>query len=593
MKKVLITGAGSYIGTSVEAYLNRPEYAGMYQVDTVDMIGDGWKEKDFSGYDTVFHVAGIAHQRETKKNAPLYYKVNRDLAIETAQKAKKEGVRQFIFLSSMSVYGMEEGVIDKDTAPMPKSHYGRSKLQAEKRFQQLHSDEFKVSVLRLPMVYGKGCKGNYTRLAWLAKNSPIFPYTPNECSAIYIGNLCEFVRLIIEEEKQGLFLPQNEEYVNVSDMVKRIATITQHNILIVKGIDVLVRIFGGNTAKKVLGTLVYDRTRDRCSTYSYGETIIGTERTGKETDNVSFIGKRLLVLMSTYNGEKYIHEQIHSILKQDTTLEIHIRIRDDGSTDKTCDVVNKLQECYPGKIELVRGKNIGCNASFFELLNCASDYDYYAISDQDDVWLQDKLQVACESLNREDNALPLLYASTSYLVDDKLKPYGITRKQERRFTLYNTLVQNICPGHSHVMNNALLKIIQGKIDTSRVYAYDSWITNMAVLYGKVIFNNTPFTCYRQHNKNLMGSSAGGFGQLSKSAKRALMGDGCKYRKQIEYFVKYNEKELRRQGYYNELIHFVDAKSLKEKINYIFHSKLYRQKKIETVAFYAAVLLGRF
>ena len=593
MKKVLITGAESYIGTSVETYLNRPEYAGMYQVDTVDMIGDGWKEKDFSGYDTVFHVAGIVHQKETKKNARLYYKVNRDLVIETAKKAKREGIRQFIFLSSMSVYGKEKGVIDKDTSPMPKSHYGRSKLQAEKKLQQLHSDEFKVSVLRPPMVYGKGCKGNYTRLAWLAKSSLIFPYTTNERSMIYIGNLCEFVRLIIEEEKQGLFLPQNEEYVNVSDMVKRIAAITQHNILIVKGIDVLVRIVGGNTTKKVLGTLVYDQTRDRCSTYSYGETIIGTERTGKEADNVSFIDKRLLVLMSTYNGEKYIHGQIHSILKQNTTLEIHIRIRDDGSTDRTCDVISKLQEHYPGKIELIKGENIGCNASFFELLNCASDYDYYAISDQDDVWLQDKLQIACESLDREDNALPLLYASTSYLVDESLKPYGITKRQERRFTLYNTLIQNICPGHSQVMNSALLKIIQGKIDTSCVYVYDSWITNMAVLYGKVIFNNTPFTCYRQHNKNQMGASGGGFGQLLKSVNRTRMGDGYKYRKQIEYFVKYNEKELQRQGYYNELIRFLAAKSLKEKVSYVSCSKLYRQKEIETVAFYAAILLGKF
>src|SRR5690554_6731837 len=113
MRRVLITGQNSYIGTSVERWLLRdPD---KYKVDTIDMKDGSWKEKDFSQYDVVFHVAGIAHIKETSENQDLYYKVNRDLAYETAQKAKEDEVGQFIFLSSMSVYGLENGVIYKDT----------------------------------------------------------------------------------------------------------------------------------------------------------------------------------------------------------------------------------------------------------------------------------------------------------------------------------------------------------------------------------------------------------------------------------------------------------------------------------------------
>lgn len=159
MKKILITGANSYIGTSFEKYM--AQWPEKYQVDTVDMIDGTWREKDFSGYDTVFHVAGIAHQKETQENAELYYKINRDLAFDTAVKAKTDGVKQFIFLSSMSVYGLETGVITKETVPTPKSNYGKSKLQAEELLNGLADETFKVAILRPPMVYGKGCKGNY------------------------------------------------------------------------------------------------------------------------------------------------------------------------------------------------------------------------------------------------------------------------------------------------------------------------------------------------------------------------------------------------------------------------------------------------
>ena len=127
VKKVLITGKDSYIGTSFEKWLSK--WPDKYMVDTIDMKGDTWKDNDFSEYDVVFHVAGIAHVSSNSKREDLYYRVNRDLAVETAIKAKAEGVKQFIFMSSIIVYGGSKSckrVIDQDTVPKPNNFYGRS-----------------------------------------------------------------------------------------------------------------------------------------------------------------------------------------------------------------------------------------------------------------------------------------------------------------------------------------------------------------------------------------------------------------------------------------------------------------------------------
>lgn len=203
MKKILITGKNSYIGTSVEKWLLRePD---KYSVDTIDMKDSSWKENDFSEYDVVFHVAGIAHIKETADNQDLYYKVNRNLAYDTAQKAKKDGVEQFVFLSSMSVYGIEKGVIDNNTPLKPNSAYGRSKVEAEELINKLQDDSFTVATLRPPMVYGKGCRGNYPRLAKLAKKTPAFPLVNNQRSMIYIDNLTQFIKQIIDDKTGGIF----------------------------------------------------------------------------------------------------------------------------------------------------------------------------------------------------------------------------------------------------------------------------------------------------------------------------------------------------------------------------------------------------
>lgn len=262
LKNVLITGKNSYIGTSLENWLMRePD---KYKVDTVDMKDGSWKEKDFSSYDVVFHVAGIAHVSSDPKMEDLYYKVNRDLTIETAEKAKAEGVKQFIFMSSIIVYGdssSSKRVIDRNTIPTPSNFYGNSKLQAEEGIRGFDSDEFKIVVLRPPMIYGKGSKGNYPKLSKLAQKIPVFPDIDNERSMLHVDNLCEFIKVMIGQEESGLYFPQNKEYVKTSELVRLIGEVHGKKIWMISWMNWLIRMmFGIGIVNKVFGNLVYEKS---------------------------------------------------------------------------------------------------------------------------------------------------------------------------------------------------------------------------------------------------------------------------------------------------------------------------------------------
>jgi len=268
MKKILITGAGSYIGTSFEKYMK--QWPDKYQVDTVDMIGDGWMKYDFSGYDTVYHVAGIAHSdngKISKEKAKLYYEVNTKLTIRTAMKAKKSGVKQFIFMSSAIVYGDsapigKKRIITKDTPVSPANCYGDSKVRAERGLKKLEDESFKVVILRPTMIYGKGSKGNYPLMSKLAQKMPVFPYVDNCRSMLYIENLMEFVRLMIENEEHGTFWPQNAEYSNTSELVKMIAEAKGKKVLLVPGFGWLLRLMSHFTGlvNKAFGNLCYEQS---------------------------------------------------------------------------------------------------------------------------------------------------------------------------------------------------------------------------------------------------------------------------------------------------------------------------------------------
>lgn len=296
-KRVLITGKSSYIANSfceyVEAYQNeksnsQQEMQGKsegLEIELISVRDEAWRDLDFTKYDVILHCAGIVHQKESNVSEAEYDRVNHWLTKELAEKAKNAGVEQFIFLSTMNVYGMTNGFITEAIEPHPKSLYGRTKLQAEKELQKLAADSFKVCILRPPMIYGKGAKGNYPRLAMLARKLPVFPNVNNKRSMLYIENLCELIRLLIEDGEAGIFFPQDKEYVRTSEMVKQIAKCHGKKIILTPIFNPMLRLMSGmSVVKKVFGSLVYDRDMSEYGTKEY--RIKGFEESIRISENV-------------------------------------------------------------------------------------------------------------------------------------------------------------------------------------------------------------------------------------------------------------------------------------------------------------------
>lgn len=263
MKSILITGAGSYVGESVRKYM-LDTTPGEFVIDAVDTMNDAWKKADYTKYDVVFHVAGIAHVNADPKMEPLYYKVNRDLTIEVAKHAKECGVKQFIFMSSQIVFhesqSLKSEVITKDTKPNPNGFYGDSKLQAEIGLHELESDNFKVCILRPCMIYGPNAKGNFSRLAKLATKVPVFPCWHNKRSMLYIDNLAEFVKQAVLHELSGTFYPQNCEQTDTVEIIRFFAKAAGHKVWITRLLNPCVWLgsFVLQPINKMFATYYYD-----------------------------------------------------------------------------------------------------------------------------------------------------------------------------------------------------------------------------------------------------------------------------------------------------------------------------------------------
>lgn len=259
MKTILITGVTSYIGNAVARYLQEynQKSSELYHVDKISLRGDEWEKMDFTPYDTILHVAGIAHAdigHVSEETQALYYNINCYLTEKVAKKAKAAGIRQFIYMSSVIVYGDsapvgQKKMITENTPPQPSNFYGDSKWQAEQRLRALESEDFAVAVLRPPMIYGKGSKGNFPTLVKLAGSFPVFPATANERSILYVENLAEFIRLLIERGIGGTFFPQDTVYASTPELVRQIGSALGRKIRLWKLLNPLVRAAAGMPGK--------------------------------------------------------------------------------------------------------------------------------------------------------------------------------------------------------------------------------------------------------------------------------------------------------------------------------------------------------
>lgn len=255
MKRILITGKSSYLANQFRSFLSGNEN---YQIDLIS-VRDGWKDSDFSSYDVVVHMAGLAHSSPKDDEKEKYYAINRDLAIEVARKAKQDGCAQFVFMSSVIVYGSKNTLITKDTPLCPDNFYGDSKKQAEEGILPLQDESFHVAVIRPPMIYGPGSKGNYRLLSRFSCVTPFFPNVYNERSMLYVDNFCACLKGMIDTGAGGIFLPQNKEIVSTVQLVKEIAKVHYHPLVVLKGLNPFISLLRKKSLfNKVFGSLVID-----------------------------------------------------------------------------------------------------------------------------------------------------------------------------------------------------------------------------------------------------------------------------------------------------------------------------------------------
>lgn len=253
--RILITGTNGYIAKNFASYMENTRL--------ISLRDDNWRNESFAGYDSILHGAGIVHKKETSSNQHEYYAVNRDLTFELAQKAKNEGVGQFVFLSTMSVYNLSDitdNVITANTPTNPTTNYGRSKLEAESLITTLSTDSFSIAILRPPIVYGYNCPGNFQRLCNLIKKSPIFPDYTNARSMVYIQNLCACIRSVVEEKREGLFFPRDPAPIATCEMAEAIAKAQAKKLYMTKSFNWCVDLLMPYVSEvsKLFGDLVYD-----------------------------------------------------------------------------------------------------------------------------------------------------------------------------------------------------------------------------------------------------------------------------------------------------------------------------------------------
>lgn len=277
---ILVTGTKGYIGGEYGKMVKRDHQN--ITLEYIDLKSPEWINKDFSKYDCIIHLAGIAHVSRDISKSDLYYKINTDLTEKVAKKAKESGVRHFVFMSSIIVYGSKTKEIGPDTPESPDDFYGDSKLQAEKRLLQLTSHDFIVTIIRSPMVYGKESKGNFPRLVKLARITPLFPNYSNKRSMIYVGNLISVIQGVIDDRVDGLIFPQNVEYVSTSNLVKEISNLTNSKIALTKIFNPLINLLiNKSIINKLFGDLYYNGEIQNAREY----IKIGLVESLKETIN--------------------------------------------------------------------------------------------------------------------------------------------------------------------------------------------------------------------------------------------------------------------------------------------------------------------
>lgn len=422
MKKILILGANSYIGTSFENYIYQ-KYPEDYEIHTISLHGDTWRHENWSSYDSILNVTGKAHadiSKLSEEQKQEYYAINCDLAVETAKKAIEDGAAQYIYLSSIIIYGDSSNSrtpvrITADTKPAPSNFYGDSKWQAEQKLQELFRTAEKTTghtrlvLLRLPMIYGPGCKGNYKTLVKMSQKLPLFPTYHNERSVLHIDHLTEYLRNLVDSGTGGLYLPQDDTCRSTPDMVFELAEAAGRRMCHAAWMNPFVRLAfylpgkPGRLARKAFGTLVIDHELSKSSQGSQ------SSQNGHKQKQIS-ADPTVSIITVTYNSEKTLRHTIESVLAQ-TYTKIEYWIIDGASSDHTVEIA----EAYRPKLQ---AKGIRYHilsepdSGIYDAMNkgiCHAAGEIIGIINSDDWYEPEAVQTAVETF--QNTGCDLMYAN--------------------------------------------------------------------------------------------------------------------------------------------------------------------------------------
>lgn len=305
--------------------------------------------------------------------------------------------------------------------------------------------------------------------------------------------------------------------------------------------------------------------------------------------------KQVQVLLSTYNGEHYISDQLQSILKQ-SYPHISVLVRDDGSSDQTLALLKEYAKAHSDRIKVIAGSNVGVVSSFFELVQQSDPHaDYYCFCDQDDVWLEQKIERAVTMLSSQVDDVPAMVFTSTELTDKNLKPLGTWPKPpSKEPSFYNALVQNIAVGATITFNRAASnKFMEGnQVDPNKIIMHDWWFYLLVSCFGNVMYDQNPSMLYRQHGNNVVGGSNSLFSKLKQKfrsyikhkGKHLLIKQACEFYRVYGHLMDDSKKE--------QLELFITPRErFREKIYFLQKSKLYRQSIIEQSLFHFLILVG--
>ncbi len=301
--------------------------------------------------------------------------------------------------------------------------------------------------------------------------------------------------------------------------------------------------------------------------------------------------KRVQILLSTYNGEEYLREQLDSFLSQDIAADTTVLIRDDGSTDGTRAILEEYRDRYG--FTVVFGENLGLNASMFTLFSQADkEFSYFAYADQDDVWLPDKLSRAVAVLDGMDAHTPALYSARSVLTDEALHPIGQTRYPRRTPSFYNAMVQNVAPGHSQVFNRALLSLVCAP-PPEGIYIVDQWLWLCATAFGRFYLDREATALYRQHGDNAIGYGESPARVFVSRVRQVLRDTPRAHARQIAAFLFYFGDRIP-DPYREEARRFLShAYPFSRRLRYAFSHKTFRQERFDNLCLPILYLLGKY